>query len=170
MLLKIKLPRIKRGVEVGIAFAVARRSVDEDELSVLSDETGIQKVKRPHLVDRRIVNADQAKRRARRKFVFAETEKCIELLSVSVWRGGLRCWLEAGGTCSPTFEGSFRRGHTRKKNQTGSQSARMKRQAVGSALVDLSAKHPPRLQFLERGLRLRNRSLYCDVELSSSIC
>jgi len=80
--------RIQKSVGLGIVFAVAWRLIDKDELSVFSSEAGIQKVKSSDLVDRCIVNADQAKRRACRKSVFAETEKRMEFLPVSVGSAG----------------------------------------------------------------------------------
>ena len=66
---------------MGIVFVVGRRLVDQDELSVFSYETGIQKVKGPNLVDRRIVDANQTKCSVYRQSVFAETEEGIEFLT-----------------------------------------------------------------------------------------
>src|SRR4030095_7722955 len=73
---------IQTSVSVGIVFAVGRSSVDKDKLRVFRDEAGIQKVKGPNLVDRRIINASQTKCGVYRESVFAETEECIEFLPV----------------------------------------------------------------------------------------
>ena len=113
---------------MGIAFVVARRSVDEDELGMLSNEIGIQKVKRPHLVDRRIVNADQTKRGSPQEACLCRNGEMYRTPPRKRWRGGLPCWLESSVNVLATFEGSFRSGHTRKKTQTGIQSAKMLRQ------------------------------------------
>jgi hypothetical protein len=97
---------------------------------VFSNETGIQKVKGPNLVDRRIVNANETKRGACRELSFAETEECMRIprhrrLPAGFGVGSNQ--LKVLASCA----GSFRSGHTRKKNPNRYPDARMNRHAVG---------------------------------------
>ena len=88
-----------------IVFAVSRSLVDQNELGVFSNDTRIEKVKSANLFDRRIVNANQAKRRACGKPVFAETEKRVEFLSVSIRRTSV--FVRIRLNVLPSLEGSF---------------------------------------------------------------
>jgi len=160
---------IQTSVSVGIVFAVGRRFVDQDELSAFSNETGIQKVKGPNLVDRRIVDANQTKGGVYRESVFAETEEGIEFLAEGACPTGFGVGSNqpegASQLCGILSERPYQKKNPNRYPERKDESACSGQRACG-----FFSQESPCLGPCEAAVLLGNRSLYCGVEVSSPFC